>query len=570
MDENQHIIKRVDTKRVEKDEFLYIQAVDTMMNTHASFQEDMVDQCKEERYIYANNVTINTYIRPLKRPKYDNALSNKKASIDKEAIIDYREKADGLPVTKNAREMIYSVINNKKHGMKWMNEKHGGLTNREMIKEVSEGDFSHFENLDTVFRDTFATNYILDFMKRKGIKQDARATGVNFDDYIEESKMFNPLFRLGLSQMARFQEKNGINDGLFRALDNEIARRIMANTLTRRLTDDNEVKNEYIREKIKKTGMTDETVEAQFQLACKKEKAKQAQMAKQLMLMHMGGVYLLKKDGTKGECNVPVATVVAHCSRTLIHTPFYSQHRGKYNSSDAFKIAEDKMWKSILNHYDRNTGEYENAAEIHKRGSSTHSFNRRKAGNVFGKERKVRMNLFRQTGMTVAIGGVGQSGVGGNMLDMDGSCGYVYGMRKKSMENRAGGYLFGYESDSYRTTNQLGHMHDLLATGEKASSFGCQRIDEIGEKYGGRQADISAYTPEQITLWMNVIDKAVDGCSAENLKRFMNILTGKKIYRQDISRLVDCLAEVITEVEKNELILSLTQNIEVDFRNEFE
>ena len=156
------------------------------------------------------------------------------------------------------------------------------------------------------------------------------------------------------------------------------------------------------------------------------------------------------------------------------------------------------------------------------------------------------------------------------MLDMDGSCGYVYGMRKKSMENRAGGYLFGYESDSYRTTNQLGHMHDLLATGEKASSFGCQRIDEIGEKYGGRQADISAYTPEQITLWMNVIDKAVDGCSSENLKRFMNILTGKKIYRQDISRLVDCLAEVTTEDEKNELILSLTQNIEVDFRNEFE
>ncbi len=546
------------TKTVQKDEFLYVKAVDNVMNTY-DYDKHAEKNPREETYVYSDNIEKWTYTRPVKRPKYNHALSNKKSSVYKDVVTDYRENAEGLPVNVEARRMIYSAINNKKTGMKWMNEKHNGLKNREIIEEIRNNNFSHFENLDIVFRDTMATNYILDFMKKKQIDMDTSAENIKFDGLIEEDKIFNPLFRLGLSQVARYQEKMGITNGLYRALDNEIARRIMVKTLTSRISDE-EIKDSYIDEKIRKTGMSDEEVEAQFQSACKKEKAKQAQMAKQLMLMHLGGIFLVKKDVVKS-CNVPLASVVAHCSRTLIHTPFYNQHRANYNSSQEFKNDEDEMWKSILNHYDANTGEYENAAEIHSRASSTHSFNRRKANKAFGKERKVRMNLVRQTGMKVAIGGVGQPGVSGNMLDMDGSCGYVYGMRKKSMDNRAGGYMFGYESDSYRTTNQLGHTHDLLATGEKASSFGCQRIDEIGEKYGGRQADISTYTPEQIILWMNIIDKAVDGCSAENLKEFMNIITGNRIMPQDIEKTVDCLSEVITDDdERFALISSFRQN----------
>ena len=548
----------IKNKVVSKDELLYWKAVDNVMDTY-----NYSDMKKETlSYIYTGGTKIETYNRPANRPKYDCTLSDKKASKFKDESIKTRIKAEGLPVREEEREKIYSALNNKETGKAWLEEKKGDLSNRDIIEEVKHDNFSHFEKLDEIFRDTLATNYILNYMAKKNINEGSLADNVNFNDYIEESEMFNPLFRLGLSQMARLQEKRNINNGLYRAIDNEIARRIMVRTLASRLEDDEILSEQYADAKIRKPGMNDDEVQQKLQEVYKKEKGKQAQMAKQLMLMHLGGIFLVKKDVIM-PCDVPVASVIAHCSRTLVHTPFYNVHREKYATENDFKEAEKRMWTSILNHYNSADGTYENSAEIHARGSSTHTFRRRRAHRRFATEHKLLMNLIGQTGMTVAIGGLGQPGVSDNMLDIDGTCGYVYAMKKESDNNIAGGYLFGYESDSYKKTNQMGHTHDLHATPEKSSSFGCQRRDEIGEKYGGRQADLSGYTPDTIVLWMNTIDKAMDSLNGEMRTRFLDIISGKRLLKQNIDDLMDCLNGVVSDDVKTVLKSSFIENYRV-------
>ena len=67
------------------------------------------------------------------------------------------------------------------------------------------------------------------------------------------------------------------------------------------------------------------------------------------------------------------------------------------------------------------------------------------------------------------------------------------------------GLLLGFESDAYHTTNQLGHTHGL-GNPEFASSFGGQRVDEIGDKYGGRELDLCGLDP-------TLLSKILDGCT---------------------------------------------------------
>lgn len=67
--------------------------------------------------------------------------------------------------------------------------------------------------------------------------------------------------------------------------------------------------------------------------------------------------------------------------------------------------------------------------------------------------------------------------------------------------------LMGMESDAHGVMNQMGHTHDIHATPEKASSFGGQRTDEVGNKYGGRQCDLSKKSAREITRWMTALER---------------------------------------------------------------
>ena len=99
-----------------------------------------------------------------------------------------------------------------------------------------------------------------------------------------------------------------------------------------------------------------------------------------------------------------------------------------------------------------------------------------------------------------------------------------------------GAMLMGLESDANAVTNQMGHTHDWHATAEKASSLGGQRTDEVGDKYGGRQCDLSEIPANTITLWMTSLEHAMlywqsqpGGMSSPEAVRAMQMLSGKKL-----------------------------------------
>lgn len=109
--------------------------------------------------------------------------------------------------------------------------------------------------------------------------------------------------------------------------------------------------------------------------------------------------------------------------------------------------------------------------------------------------------------MNCAIGGLGNAGVSGKTICNDGSCGHFYSMYMEGDETHYGAMLMGLESDAYGVTNQMGHTHDIHATGEKASSLGGQRTDEIGNKYGGRQCDLSSLSAQDINAWLSALER---------------------------------------------------------------
>ena len=490
-------------------------------------------------------------------------LAGKEGKKAKKEYVSKRKqlKDDGLPVSLEDQKSLEKIIRGEWGRDEWMQEKHKGFTNIEIIRQINSGDNSNFENLDKTLRNLAATKYMEKWMLDEDYKgliiQNNYIAIVNKLEEKEqgngEASLFNPLLRLGLSQFARAAEKDGDTDNVYRKIDNEIARRIMVRTLTHKTTQ--EEKEKLIHMESLQTSLSQEQCAQTVETRIRQNTAKQSQMAKQLLMMQLGKLQIITgKDEnirTK-DVSIPMASMMAHCSRTMVITPNVGEGQLEQH--------EDTMWSSILMHHHGDTDTYVNDANIFKRGGSTHSLQKRKIGGRFGKEKKVwPTNLFGQTGMNVAIGGLGAKGVDGKTLNNDGSCGHVYGMHKKSDAGSYGAYLFGYESDEYKHTNQLGHQHDLAATGEYASSFGSQRIDEVGNKYGGRQADISRYSMNTIVKWMNNMDHFMDRGEndfsqqhLDNLKRVIDLLSGAQMSRENFYEVMDIFG--IQQAEREQML----------------
>lgn len=462
-------------------------------------------------------------------------LDKKKAKEKREQLVKRREKEVGLPLGNMG---MFKAIKESEWGQeKWLKEKHGGITNEGILKEIKDGNHSHFEKLDNLFRDALAmktmmkfnNEYLDGYTPRQNVKKAATDDKVQVivNRLEEENRFFDPVLRLGLSQFANLEKKLHGEEfrSIYREIDNEIAKRIMVRTLVYKMSPTEEQK--YC-ERIRKRNPKIENPEEELVRQQKVEKAKRAQMAKQLFMMQLGTVSLYKdlKDGDTvveknvclGPVQVPVASVLAHCSRTLITTP------RTHNEQQ-----EDQLWDSILLHHNVD-GTYTNTADIFERGGATHSLKRRRVGEQeqIAKEEKWKpTNLVGQTGMNVAIGGMGSPGVDDRIIDQDGTCGHVYAKHKRSEDGKLGAYLFGYESDAHKKTNQLGHTHTMAATPEQASSFLCHRTDEIGNKYGGRQADLSRMRPETLIACMNKIDEVFDSFNHESLRSICDKLAGK-------------------------------------------
>ncbi|MCL2036788.1 MAG: hypothetical protein FWG83_05315 [Oscillospiraceae bacterium] len=409
----------------------------------------------------------------------------------------------------------------------WHMDNYLGGEFKEQIKENGEkvlindvpphGSFAQFENLPVPLRNELATRYMNEvFQPQYGnhsleqMKSLCVLKGTEF--------MLNPLLRLGISLGMRSGHGTKSPE-FFKQLDNELCRQVMVETLVKRPAED----------EINSSSREDRPI---LEDRIKRNCGSQIFIAKNLLLAHMGNMQKVNADGTSQPWDVPVATAFAHCSRVHYIFPPMTANTQKQ------KDAHVNMWNVF-----HQTSEIEGLEEdkwfgagnnggMFKRGGSTHDLQRRRVnGSKPAKEiKKTLSNLSGQRGMNVAIGGLGNRGVQGRKILNNGTCGHIYSMKKDAEVGICGGYLVGFESDEHKKTNQLGHTHDMLATGEKSSSFGGQRSDEIGKKYGGREVDLSQIPPEELSENMLVLEHAIRYAMKHNhhedLRKIMDMLTG--------------------------------------------
>lgn len=431
--------------------------------------------------------------RKRRKERYE---ENKKQNKEKPRLMQQEDK-----------ESLALLLQTKQGREYWTEEKISGtsFTRKEILQQIlNHGDCSNFEKLDDYTRNLVATRALEQMMQQYEINGNtnpaelcqqikSRGPGV--------SALLNPALRLGISLACRSNQYDDQTKQILRSLDEEMTTAVMEETLTH-VTDKEALKQQY-REDGVAAGKDEEMAEA----AIKKNKAEQIQIAKRLLLMQLSNFQIKKTDADKNvsytDWDKPMAVALSHCSRVTLTLPKVEQEENSENSQQQQK----RMWKAVY------TIGGENPAGDNSRTSSTHNIKRREVSRDGGfresKEEKCKFNFSGQRGMNCAIGGLGNAGVGGKMLKNDGSCGHFYSMYKEGDNDHYGAMLMGMESDAYKTKNQLGHTHDIWATGEKASSFGAQRADEIGDKYGGRQCDLTAWTAGQIADWMELLERAM-------------------------------------------------------------
>ena len=339
------------------------------------------------------------------------------------------------------------------------------ITQEELLNKVRGGDYSHMQQLDSVLRNRAATEYMLahpipenvtpeEFIEN--FKTEAKASRKD-----PVSEMLNPLFRMGISLMINSKAVLPEVAERYRKIDDLLNKEIMMATITKRKCRIDEGSEEDKQRNVRS----------------------QVFIMKTLFTSHLGRLQMKKKDGTPPSKDWPysVANAFTHCSRVMITLPG-SRSKEDYYGEPGFK----------------------------KRGGATHNLELKRKDATKGAEEKKSFTPFNQFGMNIAVGGLGNNGIPAGKTERkiknDGSCGHLYMHFEKGDEEKHSGMLIGFESDAYGVMNQTGHVHDLKATGEFASSFGGQRCDEIGDKYGGREVDLSKMDPDAYIAVMNLLD----------------------------------------------------------------
>ena len=459
--------------------------------------------------------------RKRRKAAYEEAYQKKeKALMEKPRLVEEDELQNmRMFRTKQGREQ-------------WENEilPHSKLTRGETVRKIiEEGDYSNFENLDVLTRNRIATKVLDDFSVAYVITKDRTVKDIM--DHLKEhakgvSPFLDPALRLGLSLGRKTEGVHSWQKRIYRELDEAMTTEVMLATLTH-VPDEEQVRNYYVGKKSKDP-------QGDAQKAITANKAQQIQIAKRLLLMQLSNFDKITKDKkgklSRSAWDSSMAVALSHCSRVALTLP--KQDEGASN-----KEHQQRMWQAIY------TINGNNDAQDNRRMSSTHDIERRKVtskGRVTSKETKVKFNLSGQRGMNCAIGGLGNGGISGKTISNDGSCGHFYSMHKEATAEKYGAMLMGLESDAAGVMNQMGHTHDIFATAEKASSLGGQRTDEEGEKYGGRQCDLTGMSAETITTWLKALENAMldwqrqgNGMGSADAMDVMKLLAGKKMSAQD-------------------------------------
>lgn len=492
---------------------------------------------------------------PVEAPAQTKAQKREQKRLEKQRAREAQEDyANYTQFLKEAPRMVeedqlrrLSVFQSAAMREKWAKETlpHSTLTREDTLKQIlNDGDYSNFENLDQIMRNAVAARAFKQFLHDYDI-QDGHADPAEICQQIKASgagvsALLNPGLRLALSLVQRMYEYSDDVKDFCRKLDDQMSTEVMVATLTTQ-ADAGRVVAYYSGVG---NGQNMHAVE-DANRAIEANKAQQIQIAKRLLLMQLSDFAKVTTDAHGNE-NVEewdrsMAVALSHCSRVVLTMPKTGEYSGTADEQQA-------MWRAIM------TINGENTAQDNSRASSTHSIERRRVSPEDGadplksKEKKVLFNFIGQRGMNCAIGGLGNPGVGGKTILNNGSCGHFYSMYKEGDEEHYGAMLMGMESDAHGVMNQMGHTHDIHATPEKASSFGGQRTDEVGNKYGGRQCDLSKRSARYITRWVTALERKMlewqsqpDGMSGAEAEEAMRMLAGTTLYYGDWNRLGDLL-----------------------------
>lgn len=478
-----------------------------------------------------------------------------KSLVESQQLLDYRHVR------------MLSQFKTKEGRDRWANTKPGRskLTRRETMEMMGRGDYSNFENLDDVMRSMFASEALERMIGKFDLPFDMDRTlidyayikrEINSDDetfmdffyrrFLGEktpenicgqilkeggvAALLDPTLRLGLSLAQKKNRYTAEQKNWFRELDEQMSAAVMLETLK---THGSEQK--ISEELIDKQNMNEQDARKAAKRMVEEDEAQKIQIAKRLLLMHLGGLKQVDKDENNKEkeprnWDKPVAVALSHCSRVTLSLP-------RCPTMKNGKQVYQKMWDSIFYQQDERGQFKSNLAQDKRRAASTHSVKIRRAEHHQRKavEEKVLFNFVGQRGMNVAIGGLGNKGISGQMISNDGSCGHFYSMYKEGNTTTEGVMLMGLESDCPGVMNQLGHIHDIRATAEKASSLGGQRTDEVGTKYGGRRCDLSHLSPQDITRYMQMLEDAMKK-NSPGIDKFMEMLVGKPASVDSIKR----------------------------------
>lgn len=388
----------------------------------------------------------------------------------------------------------------------------GKMSNRELYNEAISGNYSHLEFLDPVLRLQLATDFMTklkienktedsyDVTPQGFIEQLAKAHGTNI--------FMHPLFRLGISIGMKSRDMVPIlgdlpfTAGEFAQIEDLLNAKIMSATISK-IPTMTEMQRLYGVDDTIPVGANLENDKKRSDMLESIERNQKSQIfiAKLLLAGHIKNI-TKTQNGSPSKWSNTISTAYAHCSRVGIILPGQ-----KVAERSAFSVTKEKATIDSFTGADGGL-----KAGFFRRGAATHSLRKKsKLDETKGyKEEKTLGTFTNQFGMNVAIGGLGSNGISGDgaqprQLNNDGSCGHIYMHKQIGDSSTYTSLLVGFESDSYQKTNQLGHTHGF-GNGEYASSFGGMRVDEIGDKYGGRTLDLSEIDAEKFEQLMNCLE----------------------------------------------------------------
>ena len=410
----------------------------------------------------------------------------------------------------------------------------GKTTNEDIFQDCLQGNYSQFENLDVMLRNALAINYMHDQYNNMA---QGYATAKDMAEGIWQTggtkEAMNPVFRLGLS-MAKKQ--GGIPGVKFSSpeevmtVDHIMTHKLMASTMSHFPNDTEKLD---MQNKLGSVKAVQEAIE--------KDNNSKKFLFKTHFMMQLAGVQIHTDDAANPDYSYAdeMAVMYSHCSRVAITLP-----SGK---------ASDRLLDTYLG---KKRGR---SVGIEKRLGATHRLVRAEKNG----DKMAEIKGFSAKGQNcynMAVGGLGRQGIGGATLLNDGSCGSFYMKLKEGDSSHHTGILLGCESDSFLHTNQQGHTHYFATKNEHSSSFGGQRYDEIGKKYGGRTVDLSGMSDVELTTILSKLDDRISQLIRAGAETTLNDLalklSGKQMSRDEFDQLatslgIDSVAHLYDKLREN-------------------